>query len=186
MEMSHLPTYQASVCLHRQRQNLLVEFPNEFRVANMGGQDIGHVLAHRDAALRGFTLDDLVDDAIRPRHDLRTIALMCAAPLGHGANSASDAECYLITTRGLFEAAVKHEGGLGGGRGVCRRSSSTRVGVRPDRDGDAAGFGDPAVLELHKQIAVGLLRLSEVALSPRCIAEKRQPSAVRQECTIGA
>lgn len=95
------PRLGAGVCLHRQRQNLLIEFTNEFGVADMGGQNISHVLAHRDAALRGFTFDDLVDDAIGPRHDLRAIALVCAAPLGHGANSASDRVCYLITTRGL-------------------------------------------------------------------------------------
>lgn len=65
----------------------------------MDGEDVGHVLAHWDAALRGFSFDDLVNDAIGPRHDLRAIALMCAASLGHGGNSASETTRYLITTR---------------------------------------------------------------------------------------
>ena len=68
-------------------------------MAYVDGEDVGHVLAHWDAALRGFSFDDLVDDAIGPRHDLRAIALMCAASLGHGGDSASETTRYLITTR---------------------------------------------------------------------------------------
>ena len=85
------PTVLGLRCSHRQRQNLhlFIEFAHEFGVAHMSGQDISHVLAHGDPPIRGFLFDDVVDDAIGPRHDLSAITFVCAARLGHNADCSS-------------------------------------------------------------------------------------------------
>ena len=64
----------------------------------MFGQDVCHVLTHRDPPLGSFTFDDVVDDAIGPRHDLSAVTFVCAARLGH-ALTVPGSTSYLITTR---------------------------------------------------------------------------------------
>lgn len=70
---------------HRQRQHLpvLVELPHKLGVPGVDGQDVGHVLPHWDATLGAFLFDDLVDEAVGPRHDLSAITLVGAACSGH-------------------------------------------------------------------------------------------------------
>ena len=54
------------------------------------GEYVRDVLAHRDSQLGGLRLDDLVDGAIGPGHDLRAVTFVSLA-LGHKGDHATPA-----------------------------------------------------------------------------------------------
>lgn len=72
MEMSHVPAprERPGMCLHRQRQNLLVEFADSFGSTDRNSEQVGGELADAGAAFCGHFTESGVNRCVSANLDL--------------------------------------------------------------------------------------------------------------------
>ncbi len=90
MEMSHLPALIGGLCLHRQRQNLLVEFADSLGSTDRNREQVCRELADAGAAFGGHFTEPGVNGCVSANLDLLARTFM---RLGHAVIFARKAAC---------------------------------------------------------------------------------------------